>query len=56
MLLAASLGLVVIGAAMTVFVGGLKSQPRRESQAAGVQQAQTTMERITREVREGPRS
>jgi type II secretory pathway pseudopilin PulG len=53
MLIAASLSLVIIGAAMSMFTAGLKSQPRARSQSAGVQQAQTAMERMTRELRQG---
>jgi Tfp pilus assembly protein PilW len=52
MLVAASLGLIIVGAALSMFTGGLKSQPRAASQAAGVQQAQTAMERMTRELRQ----
>jgi Tfp pilus assembly protein PilW len=53
LLVAASLGLVVVGGAVAVFVGGVRSAPLARSQAAGVQQAQTAMDRLTREVRGG---
>jgi Tfp pilus assembly protein PilW len=53
MLLAASLGLIIVGAALGMFTSGLKSQPKATAQGAGVTQAQTAMERITRELRQG---
>jgi prepilin-type N-terminal cleavage/methylation domain-containing protein len=53
MLIAASLGLIIVGAALSMFVGGVKSQPRATAQSAGVTQAQTAMERMTRELRQG---
>jgi Tfp pilus assembly protein PilW len=53
MLLAASLGLIIVGAALSMFTGALKSRPRAVSQSAGVTQAQTAMERMTRELRQG---
>jgi len=53
LLVATVLGLLVIGAAVTAFTGAIQSQPRVSSQAAAIQQARTTMERITRELRQG---
>jgi type II secretory pathway pseudopilin PulG len=53
MLVAASLGLLIVGAALSMFVGGLQSQPRAAAQSAGVTQAQTAIERMTRELRQG---
>ena len=53
MLVAASLGVFLLGIASTVFVSAIKSQPRATSRAADVQQARVTMERITRELRQG---
>jgi prepilin-type N-terminal cleavage/methylation domain-containing protein len=53
MLVASTLGLVVVGGALTIFISAVKSQPRAGSQAAGVQQARSAMERMTRELRQG---
>jgi prepilin-type N-terminal cleavage/methylation domain-containing protein len=53
LLVATSLGLVVIGAALTMFVGAIHSQPRDTSKIAAMQQARTTADRITRELRQG---
>ena len=53
LLMATVLGLLVIGAAVTAFTSAIQSQPRINSQAAAIQQARTTMERITRELRQG---
>jgi prepilin-type N-terminal cleavage/methylation domain-containing protein len=53
LLIATMIGLIVIGAAVTAMTVGVNSQPRLNSQAASVQQARTTMERITRELRQG---
>jgi type II secretory pathway pseudopilin PulG len=53
LLVAALLGLAIVGAAVPLFISGIRSEPRVSSRAADVQQARTTMERITREVRQG---
>ena len=53
LLVATVLGLLVIGAAVTAFTSTIQSQPRINSQAAAIQQARTTMEQITRELRQG---
>ena len=53
LLIATVLGLIVIGAAVGAMTVGVNSQPRLNSQAASVEQARTTMERITRELRQG---
>jgi prepilin-type N-terminal cleavage/methylation domain-containing protein len=53
LLVATAIGLVVIGAAVTAFTAAIGSQPRVESQAGAIQQARTTMEQITRELRQG---
>src|SRR3954452_11055671 len=53
LLIATVIGLVVIGGAVGVMTAGVSSQPRLGSQAASIQQARTTMERITRELRQG---
>ena len=52
-LLAAVLGLVIVGAAVSVFSASVRSQPAQASRGASIQQARTTMERLTRELRQG---
>jgi type II secretory pathway pseudopilin PulG len=53
LLIGTVLSLVVIGGAVMAFTASMSTQPRLSSQAAGIQQARTTMERITRELRQG---
>jgi prepilin-type N-terminal cleavage/methylation domain-containing protein len=53
LLVATSLGLVVIGAAFTMFAGAIHSQPRDTTKIAAMQQARTTVDKITRELRQG---
>lgn len=53
LLIAASVGLVVVGGALTMFVGAIRSEPRTASKVAAIQQARTTIDRITRELRQG---
>ena len=53
LLVATTLGLVVIGGAFTVFAGGVRSQPRNSSKAAALEEARVTIDRITRELRQG---
>lgn len=53
LLIAASVGLVVVGGALTMFMGAIRSEPRTASKVASIQQARTTVDRITRELRQG---
>lgn len=53
LLIATSLGLVVIGAALTMFVSAIRSQPRDSTKVASMQEARTVVDRITRELRQG---
>lgn len=53
LLLAAVLGLVVISGAFTMFAGAIHSQPRDSAKVAAMQEARTTADRITRELRQG---
>jgi Tfp pilus assembly protein PilW len=53
LLVATTLAMVVLGAGVTVFTAAIGSQPRASARAAKVQQARTTAERITRELRQG---
>jgi prepilin-type N-terminal cleavage/methylation domain-containing protein len=52
-LVAAALGLIVLGAAVTMFTSAIQSQPRAATRGASIQQARTTMERMTQELRQG---
>ncbi|HEX8690468.1 MAG TPA: prepilin-type N-terminal cleavage/methylation domain-containing protein, partial [Solirubrobacterales bacterium] len=53
LLVATAVGLVVVGGALTVFMGGIRSEPRTASQVTAIQQARVTVDRITRELRQG---
>ncbi len=53
LLVAAAVGLVVVGGALTMFMGAIRSEPRTASKVAAIQQARTTVDRITRELRQG---
>jgi Tfp pilus assembly protein PilW len=53
MLVATVLGLIVIGAGVTVFTASIGNQPRIDQRAAQIQQARTMSERLTRELRQG---
>jgi hypothetical protein len=47
------LGLMVLGAAVTVFTAGIATQPRVDHRADQITQARSMSERITRELRQG---
>lgn len=53
LLIAAAAGLVVVGGALTMFIGAIHSEPRTASKTAAIQQARVTVDRITRELRQG---
>lgn len=53
LLVATSIGLVVVGGAMSIFLSGVRSQPRASSKVAAIQQARFTVDRIVRELRQG---
>lgn len=53
LLVAASVGLVVVGGALTMFMSGIRSEPRTASKVMAIQQARVTVDRITRELRQG---
>jgi len=53
LLIAAAVGLVVVGGALTMFIGAVRSEPRAASKVAAIQQARFTVDRITRELRQG---
>jgi type II secretory pathway pseudopilin PulG len=52
LLVAATMGLVVLGAAVMMFVGAIKSEPRTSSKVAAIEQGRIAVERITRDVRQ----
>jgi type IV pilus assembly protein PilW len=51
-LVATVLGLIVMGAGVMVFTAAIQSQPRVATRSAQIQQARTTMENLTRELRQ----
>lgn len=53
LLMASVIGIALLGSAAIVFTTAIGSQPRTSSRAADIEQARTTMERITRELRQG---
>jgi len=53
LLVAASLGLLVVGGAMTMFLSAVRSDPRTAAKVSAIQQARFTVERIARELRQG---
>jgi prepilin-type N-terminal cleavage/methylation domain-containing protein len=53
LLVATLVGLVVVGGALTVFVSGIRSEPRAAAKVEAIQQARVTVDRITRELRQG---
>jgi prepilin-type N-terminal cleavage/methylation domain-containing protein len=53
LLVATVLGLMVIGAAAMAFTSAVRNQPALTQRANQIQQARTTMERMTREIRQG---
>lgn len=53
LLVAAAMGMVVLGGAVTVFIGAVRSEPRTSAQVAAIQQGRVVAERITRELRQG---
>lgn len=53
LLVATGIGLVVVAGAMSIFLSGVRSQPRASSKVAAVQQARFTVERVVRELRQG---
>jgi Tfp pilus assembly protein PilW len=53
MLIAATIGLVVVGGAVAAFAVSARSQPRVSDRAGDVQHARSTIEQLTRELRQG---
>jgi prepilin-type N-terminal cleavage/methylation domain-containing protein len=52
LLIATSVGLVVVGAALAMFIGGVRSEPKTAAKVAAIQDARVTLDRITRELRQ----
>jgi Tfp pilus assembly protein PilW len=52
-LIGLTIGLLVVGAAVSVFTSALRTQPRLSERAAQIQQARTMAERLSRELRQG---
>lgn len=52
LLIATSIGLVVVGAALAMFIGGVRSEPKTATKVAAIQDARVTLDRITRELRQ----
>jgi prepilin-type N-terminal cleavage/methylation domain-containing protein len=52
-LVASTMGLVVIGAGVLMFTAAIQSQPKASSRLAKVRTARTTSEQIVRELRQG---
>lgn len=55
MLVAMTLGVVVMGGVIILLIGAMRSQPRIENQANNVQTARWVLGRLTREIRNGIR-
>jgi type IV pilus assembly protein PilW len=53
LLVASMLGLLVVGAGLSIFIGAVRSEPRTSSKVAAIQQARFTVDRIVRELRQG---
>lgn len=53
MLVAMTMGVVVMGGVLILMIGAMRSQPKLESQATNIQTARWTLERMTREIRDG---
>ncbi len=53
LLVASMLGLLVVGAGLSIFISAIRSEPRNTSKVAAIQQARFTADRIVRELRQG---
>jgi hypothetical protein len=53
LLVGAMIGLIVIGASMGLLAAAVKSEPRISERAGQIQQGRFTLERLTRELRQG---
>lgn len=53
LLVAATIGMVVLGGAVTVFVGAVRSEPRTADKVGSIQEGRWAVERMVRELRQG---
>jgi prepilin-type N-terminal cleavage/methylation domain-containing protein len=53
MLVAMTLGVVVMGGVLILLIGAMRSQPKLEKQATNIATARFALERMTREIRNG---
>lgn len=53
MLVAVTVGMLVLGGAVTMLMGAVKSGPRASAKVEAVQEGRVALERITRELRQG---
>ena len=53
LLVALTIGMVVLAGAVTVFIGAVRSEPRTSSKVSAVQEGRIAVERMTRELRQG---
>jgi len=53
LLVASTMAMVVLGGAVTVFIGAVRSEPRTTSKVTAVEQGRVAVERMTRELRQG---
>jgi Tfp pilus assembly protein PilW len=53
LLVAGMMGMIVLGAGVTVFIGAVRSEPRASSKVSAIEQGRIAVERMTRELRQG---
>jgi type II secretory pathway pseudopilin PulG len=53
LLVAAAMGVVLMGGVVTLLIGGLRSQPKLSQKNTNIQTARVVLERMTRELRNG---
>jgi prepilin-type N-terminal cleavage/methylation domain-containing protein len=53
LLVAMTLGVVVMGGVLILLIGAMRTQPRLEKQTTNIQTARFVLERLTREIRNG---
>jgi Tfp pilus assembly protein PilW len=53
MLVAMTMGVVVMGGVLVLLIGAMRSQPKLDSQSTNIQTARWVLERMTRELRDG---
>lgn len=55
MLVAMTIGVVVMGGVLILLIGAMRSQPKLDNQSTNIQTARWVLERMTREIRDGVR-